>query len=66
MEAMNTVFFDREASDDERRNLLYQGQLFVYSSSPSALLLSELAKELLEEAFTPHDPREAQYQYSAP
>ena len=64
MEAMNTVFFDRELSDDERRDLLYQGQLFAYSPSPAALLLSGLAKEMLEEAFAPHDPREAQYHYS--
>ena len=64
MEAMNTVFFDRELSDDERRDLLYQGQLFAYSPSPAALLLAGLAKEMLEEAFAPHDPREAQYHYS--
>lgn len=64
MDAMNSVFFDRELSDDKRRDLLYQGQLFVYSPTPGTLKLCNLAKEMLEEKFAPHDPREAQYHYS--
>lgn len=64
METMNSVFFDREVADDQRRDLLYQGQLFVYSPTAATLLLCQLAQEMLEEAFAPHDPREAQYQYS--
>lgn len=64
MDAMNSVFFDREISDDKRRDLLYQGQLFVYSPTPGTLKLCDLAKEMLEETFKPYDPREAQYHYS--
>jgi phytanoyl-CoA dioxygenase PhyH len=64
MQAMNSVFFDSEVSDDERRGLLYSGQLFVYSQTPGTLSLCNLAREMLEEAFAPYDPREAQYKYS--
>jgi len=61
---MNTVFFDSEVSDEERRELLYQGQLFVYAPTPGARALCDLAKEMLMDAFAPNDPREAQYHYS--
>ena len=57
---MNSVFFDSPASDDERRRLLYDGQLFVYSQRPSVAAFREFARGLVEEAFAPHDPRTAQ------
>src|SRR6476661_3769816 len=43
---MNTVFFDSEESDECRRRLLYEGQLFVYSPTPGSLALIALAREL--------------------
>jgi len=46
---------------NERRQHLYNGQLFVFSPCPSAIALCEFARELIEEAFAPLDPREAQY-----
>ena len=58
---MNSVFVDSALSDDERRGLIYQGQLFVYSPSPSSLALCDFARELCNEAFAPWDPREAQF-----
>ncbi|MBD2577845.1 hypothetical protein [Oscillatoria sp. FACHB-1406] len=58
---MNTIFFDSTLSDDLRRQHLYQGQLFVYSPCPSAIAMVQFARELIEEAFTPLDPRTAQY-----
>jgi len=58
---MNTIFFDSTMNDDERRQHLYNGQLFVFSPCPSAIALCEFARELIEEAFAPLDPREAQY-----
>ncbi|GAB4581418.1 MAG: hypothetical protein Fur0022_41650 [Anaerolineales bacterium] len=61
---MNTLFIDSAHSDDQRRELLYQGQLFVYSPTPGTLALCKLAQEMLEEAFNPHHPTEAQYYYS--
>jgi hypothetical protein len=48
-------------NDDERRQHLYNGQLFVFSPCPSAIALCEFARELIEEAFAPLEPREAQY-----
>ena len=58
---MNTLFFDSSVNDEIRRNNLYNGQLFVYSACPSATAMCEFARELIEEAFAPFDPREAQY-----
>ena len=58
---MNTIFFDSTMNDHERRQHLYNGQLFVFSPCPSAIAFCEFARELIEEAFAPLDPREAQY-----
>lgn len=58
---MNAIFFDSPLDDDARRELLYKGQLFVYSPCPSSLALCALAREMIEEAFGSLDPREAQY-----
>jgi len=48
-------------SDENRRQQLYNGQLFVYSPSKSAIALAEFARQLAEEAFAPLYPPEAQY-----
>jgi hypothetical protein len=58
---MNAIFFDSRLNDEARREHLYNGQLFVYSTSQSALALCTFAKEMIEEAFSPLDPRKAQY-----
>lgn len=58
---MNTIYFDSEVNEELRRQYLYQGQLFVYSATPSVLALCEFARELVQEAFGPLDPREAQH-----
>ena len=42
---MNSIFFDARIGDDGRRERLYNGDLFVYSASPSALALCELGLE---------------------
>ena len=54
---MNTVYFDAPVKDDERRRLLYEGQLFVHSPTPSSQALIEFARMLSEEAFAPHGPK---------
>ena len=51
------VFFDSKMADAERREELYRGSVFVYSPSPGALKFCEFARELIEAAFCPHDPR---------
>ena len=54
------LFHDSELDDAKRRHALYGGSIFVYSPSPSALKLCEFARELIEAAFHPHDPRKVQ------
>jgi hypothetical protein len=58
---MNAVFFDPNLSDEERRQELYRGQLFIYSATKSSRELCQFAQELVRRAFAPHDPQEAQY-----
>jgi len=57
---MGAVFFDAAMTDDERRERLYSDDIFIYSPSPGTRELTELARELLEKAFVPFDPRTVQ------
>ncbi len=59
---MNEIFIDAKSTDDQRRECLYDGSLYIYTSSPSTLKLSQLGREMAEEAFAPLDPRVAQYE----
>jgi hypothetical protein len=58
---MNTVYFDPQFTDDVRREKLYDGQLLVYSATPSSVALVELARTLIGETFGSLDPETAQY-----
>ena len=58
---MTTVYVDSTMPEQKRREELYRGQLFVFSPRPASLALAGLARELVEEAFAPYDPREAQH-----
>ena len=58
---MNAVYFDAPHGDPQRRQSLYDGELYVFSPRPSTLALCQLARGLVEEAFAPSDPREAQF-----
>ena len=57
---MNSLFTDSKLDDQARRQALYDGQLFVYSPTPSSLELCQLAHSLSVEAFAPTDPKTAQ------
>jgi hypothetical protein len=61
---MNSIYFDSRLGDEERRQKLYEGQLFVYSPTPSTTALCEHAREMIEEAFGELDPTTAQYELS--
>lgn len=61
---MNTVYYDAPFSDDVRRQLLFDGQLFVYSPRKSTLAFIEFARNMIREAFSPLDPEHAQYSLS--
>ena len=54
------VFCDSNLEDRERRDQLYQGSVLVYSASVKAVELCEFARELIEAAFHPFDPRTVQ------
>jgi hypothetical protein len=54
------LFCDSKMDDAKRREELYRGSVFLYSPSPGALKLCEFARELIEAAFHPHDPRKVQ------
>jgi hypothetical protein len=58
---MNTIYFDSSEGDQERRQKLFDGQLFVFSPTPSSEALCEFARSLIKEAFGDVDPREAQH-----
>jgi hypothetical protein len=58
---MNTVYIDSPLHDEERRKLLFEGQLFVYSPTRSSLELVEFARQLIAETFGMLDPETAQY-----
>jgi hypothetical protein len=57
---MGTIYVDSPLSDDERRQRLYAGDLFVYSPGKNSSELCALARDMSEEAFAPHDPEVAQ------
>jgi hypothetical protein len=58
------VLFDPQWTDDRKRAAVYAGDVVVTSPLPAALGLVTRARELLEEAFAPHHPTEAQYHMS--
>lgn len=57
---MPTLYSDSKLSDQKRRHRLYAGDLFTFTSGESSAKLCELARELSEAAFAPHDPQVAQ------
>ena len=57
---MPTIYLDSELNDEDRRQRLYGGNLFAFSPGGSATKLDNLARELSEAAFAPHDPQLAQ------
>src|SRR5437879_8164188 len=58
---MNAIYLDAPITDEKRRELLYRGQLLVYSPTPRSLALVGFARKMAEEAFHPLDPETAQF-----
>lgn len=54
------IFIDSRLTDEERRRELYRGSVFFHAPCTSAGKLCDLARELVEEAFHPLDPRKVQ------
>jgi len=59
---MNTVYYDQDFSDKNRRESLYEGNLFVYSPTSTTLEFVKFARSLIQEAFGGLDPVTAQYE----
>jgi hypothetical protein len=57
---MHAIYVDSPASDDTRRERLYDGDLFFYAPQSATRALCELGQQMAEEAFAPHDPETAQ------
>lgn len=58
---MTSLFVDAAINDEQRRERLYNGELFVYSSCKTAVKFCEFAREMIAEAFGNLDPQTAQY-----
>src|SRR5579862_9281985 len=58
---MTAVHFDARIPDAERRRRIYEGDIFVYSPTPQALELIELARQMIVDAFGGSDPELAQH-----
>ena len=59
---MNTIFFDSKMNDDERRQQLFNGQLFVFSPVKSAQAFCKWTQEFVQGYFGKLDPRTAQFE----
>lgn len=57
---MANIYFDSSMSDEERRQKIFEGDIFVLSPTAASLELCALAEEILKEAFAPYDPETAQ------
>ncbi len=58
---MSSIIIDAPISEAKKRELLYRGQLLVYSPTPSSLALVDFARKMVEAAFYPLDPETAQF-----
>jgi hypothetical protein len=57
-----TIHFDANVTDDDRRALLFEAELFVYSPTRASLDLCAFARSLIEEHFEGMDPLTAQHE----
>lgn len=55
------VHFDSGMSDEERRERLFRGEIFIYSPTTHGKQLAEHARAMIEAAFGDRDPELAQY-----
>jgi hypothetical protein len=58
---MTVVYFDSPMSDEERREKLFGGDIFVFSPTVHSKALVEFARTMSEDAFAPHFPPDAQH-----
>ena len=56
---MSSIYIDSDLQEDVRRQRIFEGELFVFSSRSSIAALCEFAQELIEEAFGSRNAQEA-------
>ena len=54
---MSVVRFASLMPDEDRRRALYAGDIFIYAETPATRALCGFAREMVEAAVAPHDPR---------
>jgi hypothetical protein len=57
---MTTIYFDTPLDDDQRRQSLYDGDLFVYSSTRATEEFADFARQMIAAAFGDDDPETVQ------
>jgi hypothetical protein len=57
---MTAIYHDSAIKDDERRRLIYQGDLFIYSPIRASLEFCDFARKMIASAFHQNDPETAQ------
>jgi len=57
---MTALYFDSKLGDDQRRNRVFSGDLFVFSPTSAARKLVAFARACIEDTFPGVDPRSAQ------
>ncbi len=50
--SLTPIYVNRNITDDERRQLLFDGGIFLYSSPPASTKMVEWARELIHDAFS--------------
>ena len=58
---MASVYIDPDLDDRALRDRLYGGEIVVYPSQPAVAALAAFARSMVEEAFAPHHPVDAQH-----
>src|SRR5581483_5154671 len=58
---MLSIYCDNNCTDEARRELIYQGHIFLRQPGPATIALCDFAQSLIEEAFSGRDPRTAQF-----
>jgi hypothetical protein len=59
---MNSIYIDAHLSDDARRQALYEGKIFVNTSTLATENFCQFTSDLIREAFDPLDPERAQWE----
>jgi len=54
---MPAVYYDPGLNDADRREALYNGDIIILPATAASSALAALGREMIEQAFAPHDPR---------